>query len=61
MATNGSTATQAIAPVVAAYEQTTSSNATRAQKTEALQWLESFQKSVCPFNRSIYWIVAKYL
>jgi hypothetical protein len=46
MAGNGNEVMQAIAPVVAAYEQTTQPNISKEQKTEALQYLESFQKSV---------------
>jgi hypothetical protein len=47
MNTNGDSAMQAIAPIIAAYEQTTRSNLSQAQKAEALQFLEQFQKSVC--------------
>jgi hypothetical protein len=47
MAATTSAASQALANnIVTAYKQTTSSSATRAQKSEALQYLEAFQKSV---------------
>jgi hypothetical protein len=47
MAATISAAPQALANnIVTAYKQTTSSSATRAQKSEALQYLEAFQKSV---------------
>jgi hypothetical protein len=47
MASNGNEAMQAIAPVVEAYERTTQPNVPKDQKAAALQYLESFQKSVC--------------
>jgi hypothetical protein len=46
MASNGNNVMQAIAPVISAYERTIQPS-TKQQKTEALQFLESFQKSVC--------------
>jgi len=46
MSANGSVALQAIAPVVAAYQQTTQTNLPQPQKAEALAYLEHFQKSV---------------
>jgi hypothetical protein len=46
MASNGSAAIQAITPVLAAYQQTIQPNLSHAQKAEALQYLEQFQKSV---------------
>jgi hypothetical protein len=51
MASNGSDVMQSIARVVAAYERTTQPTKpddakAKEQKNEALQYLESFQKSV---------------
>jgi hypothetical protein len=53
MAANGSSVAQAVGRVVAAYQQTTSPTASRQQKAEALQWLETFQKSVKGLTTSL--------
>jgi hypothetical protein len=46
MASNGASPSEAVTRVVTAYEQTTKANLSQAQKAEALQYLEAFQKSV---------------
>lgn len=52
MASNGSVLGQGIAPVLAAYQQTIQPGLGQAQKAEALQFLEQFQKSVSQIS---YW------
>lgn len=47
MATNGASAQEAFAPVLAALN-TMQSNVERAQKGQAHEFLEKFQKSVSP-------------
>lgn len=46
MATNGVAAQQALAPILAAVE-TMQGNVDRAQKEQAVQFLDHFQKRVC--------------